>query len=259
MTFRPVHRYKNDQAICFTGDTKQMAPYRTLQMFASKASCMISFCLHLLSNLGENQHFRSHTTKRNSEGDYKILILLFNSCGWEWKGAFPQSLGKGKPKGILKTIHTTQLKRLKDRLSELTASLDSFYNRERKLAPGEALVQLWQTLSSFLTGENPQGDMLDNLSAEIKHQKLCCVNELPFPLYHLPQLLLGTNHIFLRYFFNFKLYYFMCCGINTLLCQWNWLWFSFLLPPCSCLFQPISDLRFHAWTLSLQKSFQREL
>ena len=163
-----------------------MAPHQALETSASKARCMISLCLHLPINLGENQHCRSHTAKRNSQGDYKILILLFNSCGWEWKGAFPQSLGKGKPKGILMTIHTTQLKRLKDSLSELTASLDSLHNRESELAPGEVLVQLWQTLSSFSTGEKPQGDMLDNLFAEIKHQKLCCVNELPFPLYRLP-------------------------------------------------------------------------
>jgi len=51
-------------------------------------------------------------------------------------------LGKEKPKGILMTIHTTQLKRLKDSLSELTASLDSLHNRESELAPGEVLVQL---------------------------------------------------------------------------------------------------------------------
>lgn len=61
--------------------------------------------------------------------------------------------------------------------------------------------------------------MLDNLSAEMKHQKLCRLNELPFPLYRLPQLLLGTNYIFLRVFFNCKLYCFMCCGIDTLLCR----------------------------------------
>lgn len=158
-----------------------MALHQALEMFALKASCTISLCLHLPSNLGENQHFRSHTAKRNSQRDYKILILLFNSCGWEWKGAFPQSLGKGKPKGISKTIHTTQLKRLKDRLSELTASLGSRYNRESKLALGEALVQLWQTLSSFSTREKPQGDTPENLSTEIKHQKFCRVNELPFP------------------------------------------------------------------------------
>lgn len=177
-----------------------MALHQTLEMFALKASCMISLCLHLPSNLGENQHFRSHTAKRNSQRDYKILILLFNSCGWEWKGAFPQSLGKGKPKGISKTIHTTQLKRLKDRLSELTASLGSRYNRESKLALGEALVQLWRTLF-FSTREKPQGDTPDNFSTEIKHQKFCHMNVLPFPLYHLSQPLWGTNYIFLSFFF----------------------------------------------------------
>lgn len=179
-----------------------MTLQQTLEIFALKASYMISLCLHLPREVGESQHFRSHTTKRNSQGDYKILILLFNSCGWEWKGAFPQSFGKKKPKGILKTIHTTQLKGLKDGLSELTASLD-FLNRESKLALGEALAQLWQNLFSFSTGEKPQGDRPDNLSTEIKYQKLCHVNELPFPLYCLPQLLLGTNYIFLRVFFFF--------------------------------------------------------
>lgn len=127
-------------------------PHQTLEMFAWKASCMISLCLHLPSNLGKTLHFRSHTTKWNSQGDYKILILLFNSCGWEWKGAFPQSLGKGKPKGILKAIHTTQLKRLKDGLREVTASLESLYNRDSNCAPGGALVQLWQTFF-LLSGE----------------------------------------------------------------------------------------------------------
>lgn len=51
-------------------------------------------------------------------------------------------MGKGKPEGILKAIHTTQLKRLKDRLREVTASLESLYNRESNLALGGALGQL---------------------------------------------------------------------------------------------------------------------
>lgn len=40
------------------------------------------------------------------------------------------SISEGKPKGILKAIHTTQLKRLKGRLREVTASLESLYNRD---------------------------------------------------------------------------------------------------------------------------------
>lgn len=48
-------------------------------------------------------------------------------------------MGKGKPEGILKAIHTTQLKRLKDRLREVTASLESLYNRESNLALGGGL------------------------------------------------------------------------------------------------------------------------
>lgn len=93
----------------------------------------------------------------------------------------PPSLGEGKPKGVLKTIHTAQLKGLKERLSELTTSLDPFYNRESKVAQGEVLIQLWRTLSSLGEGK-AEGRRLGNLPTEKKHQTPCLVNQLPLLL-----------------------------------------------------------------------------
>lgn len=60
--------------------------------------------------LREKEHFMSKEAKRNSQGDYRLLILLFNSCFCKRRRAFPTSLSKRKPEGILKTVHTTQLK-----------------------------------------------------------------------------------------------------------------------------------------------------
>lgn len=225
-------------------------------MFASKTSCMISLCLQLPSNLGKTLRFRSHTTKRNSQGDYKILILLFNSCGWEWKGAFPQSLGKGKPKGILKAIHTTQLKRLKDGLREVTASLEPLHNRESNLARGglsSALTDLLPLIWRKTLGRQHWIIYLLKLSTKI------CIMWINF---HFPSTIYLSCSwapiLFSLDFFKCNLYYFTCCRIDTPLHQWNLFCFCFLLPPTP-LFQPISSSWFNAWTTSLQKLFQREL
>lgn len=57
----------------------------------------------------EKQHFMSNEANRKSVGDYKVLILLFNSCFCERRRAFPTSYSKGKTEDILKTVHITQL------------------------------------------------------------------------------------------------------------------------------------------------------